>query len=135
MQLVEGEEETLQNILSDTTLWIGEKGEVAINILDKVYEERLSEKERKLLQYVSLYRLPVPLPAIVFTANDFEWTEATVKKYALNLKRKSLLRKTGEYYWGESLINFYAYNKLNNKLECHKLAYHYYLSLPLPELR
>lgn len=52
VQLIEGEEETLSSILKDKTLWIGE---VAENILDKVYDERLIEEERKLLQYVSLY--------------------------------------------------------------------------------
>jgi tetratricopeptide (TPR) repeat protein len=135
VQLVKEEEETLSNILADTTLWIGKEGEVAVNILDKVYEERLNEKEQKLLQYVSLYRIPVSLPAIVFVADDIEWTEATVKKLALNLKRKSLLRRTGEHYWEESLIDTYAYNKLENKREAHKLAYQYHLLLPLPEPR
>jgi len=133
VQLVIGEEESFSSILEDNTLWIG--GEVAENILDKVYKERLSEIEQKLLQYLSLYRAPVPLQGIVFAANDQEWSETVVKKLALQLKRKSLLQKTEEDYWGESLINIYAYNKLNDKVEHHKLACEYYLSLPLPEER
>ena len=133
VQLVIGEEESFSSILEDNTLWIG--GEVAENILDKVYKERLSEIEQKLLQYLLLYRAPVPLQGIVFVANDQEWSEAVVKKLALQLKRKSLLQKTEEEYWEESLINIYAYNKLNDKVEHHKLACKYYLSLPLPKER
>ncbi|KAF5427801.1 MAG: putative ATPase, AAA+ ATPase superfamily, partial [Candidatus Methanomarinus sp.] len=53
-QLVIGGSETLSGLLKETTLWMGEKGEVAERILDKVYSERLDEEERKLLQYVSL---------------------------------------------------------------------------------
>jgi len=135
VQLVAGEEETLSGILADDTLWIGEKGEVATNILDKVYKERLNEEERKLLQYVSLYREPVPLKAIVISANDPSWTDAKVKRRALSLKRKSLLQKTGDNYWLESLIDNYAYIKLVDRVERHKLACHYYLSLHVPEKR
>ena len=135
VQLVKGEGETLSGILADDTLWIGEEGEVATNILDKVYKERLNEEERKLLQYVSLYRVPVPLKAIVVSASDPDWTEAKVKKTALRLKRKSLLQRTGENYWEESLIHNYAYSKLADRVERHKLACQYYLSLTLPEKR
>ncbi len=134
VQLVEEGAETLAGILKDHSLWIGEEGEVAKNILDKVYKERLSEEERKLLQYVSLYREPVPSEAIVAAANDPVWNEAFVKKIAFNLTRKSLLQKTGENYWEESLIHQYAYIKLPDRVEQHKLVCQYYLSLPLPEI-
>jgi tetratricopeptide (TPR) repeat protein len=132
-QLVREGVETLSGILTDNTLWLGEKGEVAERILDKVYKERLNEEEQKLLQYVSLYRAPVPLQAIVAVANASGWTEAVIKKTALGLSRKSLLQKAGENYWEESLIQNYAYNKLVDKVERHKRACEYYLSLPLPE--
>ena len=131
VQLVAGEEETLSCILTDSTLW---RGEVAENILDKVYKERLNEEERKLLQYISLYREPVPSKAIVVAANDPGWTEAVVKKTAVSLIRKSLLQKTGENYGEVSLIHNYAYNKLLDGVERHKLACQYYLSLPVPEI-
>ena len=132
VQLVAGEEETLSCILTDSTLW---RGEVAENILDKVYKERLNEEERKLLLYTSLYRGPVPSKAIVVTANDPGWTEAVVKKTALRLVRKSLLQKTGENYWEESLIYNYADNKLVDRVKRHKLACQYYLTLSMPEKR
>jgi tetratricopeptide (TPR) repeat protein len=130
VQLVKDGDETLSDILSDDTLW---RGEVAANILDKVYKERLNKEERKLLQYVSLYRMPVPARAIAAAANDPDWTEAKVKKTAMSLKRKSMLEKTGKNYWEESLIDNYAYNKLVDRVKRHKLACQYYLDLPLPE--
>ncbi len=133
VQLVEEGAETFSGLLADSSLWIGEKGEVAEKILDKVYKERLSEEERKLLQYVSLYREPVPSKAIVAIASDPAWSEAVVKKTALNLKRKSLLQKNEDDYWEESLIQSYASNKVADRVERHKIACQYYLSLPLPE--
>jgi len=129
------EDETLSNILDDNILWMGDKGEVAVNILDKVYEERLKEKEKKLLQYVSLYRYPVPIRAIVTVANDPGLDNVTCKELALQLKRRSLLEKVGENYWEEPLISIYAYNKLHDIIERHKSAYDYFISLPLPEER
>ena len=135
VQLIIGAEEPLSSILEDNSLWIGKEGEVAENILDKVYNERLSEKEQEFLQFISLYRLPVPLQAIVMAANDPAWTEAGAKKTGLTLKRKSLVQKTGDNFWVESLINIYAYGKMEDKIERHKCAYKYYLFLPLPEER
>ena len=113
VQLIEGEEDNLSSILTDTTLWIGE--EVAENILDKVYEERFNENERRLVQYLSLYRMPVPIQAIVLQADNPGWTEAEVKQLVSTLKKKSLLQKTGDYYWMESLIAINAYNRLDSQ--------------------
>ena len=134
VQLIDDDED-LSNILDDNILWMGDKGEVAVNILDKVYEERLNENEKKLLQYVSLYRSPVPIQAIVTVANDSGLDKVTCKELALQLKRKSLLEKTGENYWEKSLISIYAYNKLDDIAKHHKSARDYFISLPLPEER
>lgn len=135
VQLIKGGNETLSTILTDDTLWIGEEGEVAERILDKVYKERLNDKERKLLQYFSLYREPVPAKAIVFTADDHKWNKDFVKKLALNLFRKSLLQRTGKDFWEELLVMNYVKNKLVDRIERHILAGKYYLSLPLKEIR
>jgi tetratricopeptide (TPR) repeat protein len=135
VQLIKEDADTLSSILDDDTIWIGEYGEVAKNILNKVYEKRLDDDERKLLQYVSLYRKPVPSNAIVMAANDSYWTEALVKRTGLNLTRKSLLQKTGGNYGAESLIVNHAYSKLADKIEVHKLACKYYLSIQLPKTR
>lgn len=121
--------------MNDDTLWIGEEGEVAERILDKVYKERLNDKERKLLQYFSLYREPVPAKAMVFTADNSKWNKDFVKKLALNLFRKSLLQKTGKNFWEELLVMRYVKNKMDDRIERHILAGKYYLSLPLKEIR
>lgn len=133
VQLVKEGAETLSSILADNTLWLGQKGEVAERILDKVYTERLNTEERRLLQYLSLFREPVPSRAIAAIANDPGWTEAVIKKIALNLNRKSLVQKTGENYWENSLIQNYMYFKIFDKVKRHELACQYYISLPLPE--
>jgi len=133
VQLLKEGTETLSNILADNTLWLGEKGEVAERILDKVYTERLNTEERRMLQYLSLFREPVPIRAIATIANDPGWTDVFIKKIALNLIRKSLLQKTGENYWENSLIQNYMYFKIFDKVKRHGLAYHYYLSFPLPK--
>ena len=131
-QLVRSGEDTLSTLLKDDSIWIGEEGEVAEHILNKVYNERLSEKERNLLQYVSLFRQPAPAKAILKIANDPKWTESRVNKIALNLIRKSLLQKTGNDYWEESLISKYAGYRLSNRVERNKVAYEYYVSILLP---
>ena len=130
-QLVRSGEDTLSTLLKDDSIWIGEEGEVAEHILNKVYNERLSDEECKLLQYVSLFRQPVTAKAIIEIANDPKWTESKVNKIALKLIRKSLLQKTEDNYWEESLISKYAGDRLSNKVECNKLAYDYYVSIPL----
>jgi len=116
-------------LLNNDSLW---DGEVAENILNKVYNERLSEDERKLLQYVSIFRQPVSAKAISAIANDPEWSESKVKRVALRLTRKSLLQRDKENYFEESLISKYASTRLSEKSEHHKFACKYFLSLPLP---
>ncbi len=79
-QLVTKGADTLSSLLKDNSLWIRKDGEIAENILNKVYNERLSEDERKLLQYVSIFRQPVPAKAITMIANGPVITELNSKK-------------------------------------------------------
>ena len=130
IQLVKGGQETISQALADASLW---KGEVAERILDKVYLKRLSDDERKFLQFVSLFREPVPLSSILAVANNPVWTEVFAKKLAFNLNMKSLLNKADENYWEESLIRSYAYSRMADRVFRHNLACNYYLSLPLLE--
>jgi tetratricopeptide (TPR) repeat protein len=131
-QLVIEGADTLSILLNADSLWIGEYGDVAENILNKVYNERLSDDERIFLQFVSIFRQPVPAQAICAIANGSEWPESKVKKIGLSLTHKSLLQKDGEKYWEESLISKYAGNKLSEKSKLHRLAYKYFFSIPLP---
>ncbi|MFB3889996.1 MAG: tetratricopeptide repeat protein [Candidatus Bathyarchaeia archaeon] len=128
VQLVNQEEETLTEALADDSMW---EDDVARNILDKVYCQ-LSEKEQKLLQYVSLFREPVPAKAIVAVANDPTWTEAMCRKDCLNLSRKSPLNKSGDYFWEDSLTRNYAFDKMPYRESRHMLACRYYVSIPVP---
>lgn len=131
-QLVLEGADTLSTLLNDNSLWIGKDGEVAENILNKVYNERLSEDERKFLQYASIFRQSVTVKAICAIANNSEWSEFKVKSVALSLTRKSLLQKDEQNYWEECLIRKYAASRLTEKTECHKLACKYYRSCLLP---
>ena len=79
-QLVRDQADTFSALLNDSSLWIGKDGEVAERILNKVYNERLSEREQKILQYVSIFRQPVPSKAISAIANDSELSEIKSKK-------------------------------------------------------
>lgn len=132
-QLVIGGAGKLSDLLKEDSLWIGEGGEVAENILKKVYA-RLVGDEYKLLQYVSIFRQPVPAKAIVKIANDPLWIESKVEKIAWKLCHKSLLQKNDGYYWEDSLISKYAATQLSEKSEHYKLAMDYYLSLLIPEI-
>ena len=129
-QLVSGGAGRLSVLLKEDSLW---RGEVAENIFNKVYTERLSEDKRKLLQYVSVFRQPVPSKAISKVANDHVWTESIIEQIAWKLYLKSLLQKKDENYWEESLVSKYTGTHVSNKFKLHKLAYEYYLSLPIPE--
>lgn len=129
-QLVKEGADTLFELLNNGSLW---DGEVAENILNKIYNERLSEDECKLIQYVSIFRQPESTKGICAIANASEWSESKVKRVALSLTRKSLLQKNGEKYWEESLISKYAETRLSEKSKFHKFAVKYYLSLPIPE--
>jgi len=130
-QLVRDRVDTLSALLSDDSLWIGKSGEVADKILNKVYNERLSEDERKVFQLISIFRQPVPAKAIVAIANDPTWTELKVNRIALSLIYKSLLQKNEEGYWEDSLISKYVTTVISVLSDYHKLASQYYLSIPL----
>lgn len=130
--IVQEKEITIQKALADNSLW---KGEVAKNILDKIFN-KFSEKDRELLQYVSIFREPIPVNAIVAVANDPSnpsWTECDAEMVAHTLRGKSVLNKLGDNYWEESLIRRYVYGKMPDAdiKNRHQLASRYYLSLPI----
>jgi tetratricopeptide (TPR) repeat protein len=123
---------SLYALLNDSSLWVGKEWRIVINILHKVYSQRLSEDEQKILKYLSIFRKPVSAEAITVMANDPAWTESRVEEITWELCLKSLLQKTGENYWEDSLVSKYAGARLSEKVEYYKLASKYYLSCPLP---
>lgn len=131
-QLTKDIKGTLSTLLDHSSFWAGGEGKLAENILNLVYNHRLSEAERKVLQYLSIFRQPVPAEAIAVVANDPAWTESRVDEIAWGLCLKSLLQKSGENYWEEGLISNYAAKLLPEKSGYYKLACKYYLSLTSP---
>lgn len=131
-QLTKDIKGSLSALLDHSTFWAGGEGKLAENILNLVYNHRLSEDERKVLRYLSIFRQPVPAEAIAAVANDPAWTGSKVDEIAWVLCFKSLLQKIGDNYWEEALINNYAANILPEKTGYYKLACKYYLSLTLP---
>jgi len=131
-QLTKGIKGTLSTLLNHSSFWVGGEEKVVENILNMVYNQRLSEDERKILQYVSIFRKPVPAEAIAIIANDPAWIELRVKGIAWDLCFKSFLQKSGENYWEEALISKYVRARLSEKSEYYKLACKYYLSFTLP---
>ena len=101
---------TLSTLLNHSSFWVGGEEKLLENILNLVYNHRFSEDERKILQYLSIFRQPVPAEAIAIMANDPAWTESRVEEIAWNLCLKSLLQKSGENYWEEAVISNYAAN-------------------------
>lgn len=119
----------LSTLLNHTTFWNGVEGKFVENILNLVYNHRLSEDERKVLKYLSIFRQPVPVEAITAIANEPSWTESKVEEISWGLCLRSLLQKNGESYWEDTLINKHASNLLSEKIGYYKLACKYYLSL------
>jgi tetratricopeptide (TPR) repeat protein len=131
-QLTKYTKGTLTALLNDDSIWFGKERTGVESILEKVYNYRLSEDEKKVLQYLSIFRRPVPAEAIAVIANDPAWPDSRVEEIAWDLCLKSLLRKSGENYWEDTIIKKYAGAKFSEKTQYYKLACKYYLSLSLP---
>ncbi len=93
--------------------------------------EKLAGDEKELLESISVFRKPESMAAI-----KTMFTDRTSKDAVEKLMDKSLLETDRKgSYWLHPLIREFSYDDLKNKIEIHKLAYQYYLSLPLPEKR
>ena len=93
--------------------------------------EKLAGDEKELLERVSVFRKPESLDTIKSMFTDETSGDAIDK-----LLDKSLLETDHRgAYWLHPLVREFAYDDLKDKIEVHKRAYEYYLSLPLPETR
>ncbi len=93
--------------------------------------EKLAGDEKELLESISVFRRPESIAAIKTMFTD-RTSEDAVEK----LMDKSLLETDHKgNYWLHPLIREFSYDDLKNKIEIHKLACSYYLTLPLPEKR
>lgn len=124
-QLLENGPKALSEIIVDDSLWAGEKGQIAENILDRVYETRLDFSEQMLLKIASIFREPILLGAIKSVASDY-LDKDIIERITYNLVRKSLLIKNGDRYWEPSLIRNYVYQKVVDITKYHKKVCSYY---------
>jgi len=93
--------------------------------------DKLAGDEKELLERLSVYRQPESMTAI----NEM-FTDTTSRDAVRKLINKSLLETDHEgNYWLHPLVQEFAYDDLENKIEVHNRASQYYLSLPLPEPR
>jgi len=93
--------------------------------------DKLAGDEKELLERISIFRHPEPMNAI-----EKMFTNTTSANAEEKLIDKSLIEADHEgNYWLHPLVREFAYDDLENKVEVHKLAYQYYLSLPLLEKR
>ncbi len=92
--------------------------------------DKLAGEEKELLERISVFRQPESLDAIK------SMLDKTSDDAIDNILDKSLLETDHRgKYWLHPLVREFSYTDLKNKIEAHKRACEYYLSLPLPEPR
>ena len=101
-----------------------------IKIHKKLFD-KLAGAEKELLERISVFRKPESISAL-----KIMFKNGTSVEDVLKLKRKSLLRTNEkDNFWLHPLVQEFAYDDLENKIEAHNRASRYYLSLSLPEPR
>jgi len=104
--------------------------ESTIKIARRLFD-KLAGDEKELLERMSVFRQSEPIEAI-----ENMFTATTSDDAIENLMEKSLLETDHDgSYWLHPLVREFAYDDLENKIEVHKIALQYYLSIPLPEER
>ena len=93
--------------------------------------DKLAGAEKEMLERIAVFRQPESMAALREMFTDKTPTDALRK-----LIDKSLLGTdhVGNY-WLHPLVQEFSYDDLENKIEIHKLACKYYLSLPIPKTR
>ncbi len=95
---------TLSVLLKDTSLW---RGDIATNLLDQIYMQRLSEVQQALLLAFSVYREPMPLEAALAIIIPTSKGQALSALKALLAQH--LLEPVGEgHYQLHTIITDYA---------------------------
>ena len=130
--LVRDHSVSLSALFKDPALWIGD---IATNLLDHIYMQRLSEVQRELLLAFSVYREPVPLDGAQAIITKAPKTQVTSALKAL--RTQHLLEAAGEgRYQLHAIIAEYALNHFDETNEqanedalraAHAKAAQYYL--------
>ena len=119
----------LEDTLNDLSMFQKRK-EDTIKKVRRLFD-KLAGDEKELLERISVFRRHESLEAIKHMFTDKTSDDALEK-----LLDKSLLDTDHRgAYWLHPLVLEFAYNDLKDKIEVHKRAYEYYLSLPLPDKR
>jgi tetratricopeptide (TPR) repeat protein len=123
---------SLTTLFKDPMLWTGD---IATNLLDQIYMQRLSEVQRKLLLAFSVYREPVPLNAAQAVITGTSRTQISPALKAL--LTENLLEAHGEgRYQLHAIIADYAQSHFDESSEqandealwaAHAMAAQYYL--------
>jgi len=119
----------IKDTLADLSTFKRHK-ESTIKIARRLFD-KLAGDEKELLEHISVFRQPESKTAI-----ERMFTATTSKDAVENLMEKSLLETDHEgSYWLHPLVREFAYDDLEDKIEVHKIAMQYYLSIPLPKER
>jgi tetratricopeptide (TPR) repeat protein len=119
----------MTDTLNNLSIYLNRKEDV-IKKVRRIFD-KVAGDEIEILERISVFRQHVPINAIKKLFTDMT-SENSIK----NLLDKSLLETYNESsYWLHPLIRKFAYDDLENKNDVHRLAYEYYISLPLLEKR
>lgn len=99
----------LSALFRNTELWTGD---IAINLLDQIFMQKLNDAQRKLLLAFSVYREPVPFEATIAIISDVSTEQ--VRPALRTLLTQHLLEAAGEgRYQLHAIIRDYAQGHLN----------------------
>ena len=132
--LIRDHDMSLSTLFKDPSLWTGD---IATNLLDQIYRQRLSEVPRTLLKAFSVYREPVGLDAAQAIITEVPKTQVTPALKAL--RTQHLLEAVGEgRYQLQAIIADYAQDHFDESNEqanqkalrvAHARAAQFYLQL------
>ena len=136
----------LSTLFKNSTLW---SGDIATNLIDQIYTQKLNEAQRELLLAFSVYREPVPVEATLAIITEPSRTQTPLALKALVTQH--LVEAVGEgRYQLHAIVSVYAQGRFNGSSDeanqgplqtGHAKAAQYYLqraeitSLPLGKRR
>jgi len=122
----------LPTLFKNSTLW---SGDIATNLLDQIYTQKLNEAQRELLLAFSVYREPVPIEATLAIITEMSRTQTPLALKALVTQH--LVEAVGEgRYQLHAIVSVYAQGRFNGSSDetnhgplqtAHAKAAQYYL--------
>ncbi len=122
----------LPTLFKNSALWTGD---IATNLLDQIYTQKLNEAQRELLLAFSVYREPVPIEATLAIITEMSRTQTPLALKALVTQH--LVEAVGEgRYQLHAIVSVYAQGRFNGNSDeanhgalqtAHAKAAQYYL--------